>query len=93
MLSPLQSTLPCRSSSLTWWVPRCVNHPLCQKLNFPFIQNERLNLKRGSSPPSPQAIMFFLLSGGVKNDTCARVAGWWGVVTSAMAFYIGLAGM
>lgn len=32
-------------------------------------------------------IMFFLLAGGFRNETCAKAAGWWGLVTAAMAMY------
>lgn len=37
------------------------------------------------------AIMFFLLSGGVKHPTTGRVAGWWGLWASGLAFYVGSA--
>lgn len=36
-------------------------------------------------------IMFFLLAGGVRSITCAKVAGWWGIWTSGLAFYNGVA--
>ncbi len=36
-------------------------------------------------------VMFFLLAGGMKNLTCAKVAGWWGIWTSFLAFYCGAA--
>lgn len=32
-------------------------------------------------------VMFFLLAGGMVNTTCARVAGWWGIMTSGCAYY------
>lgn len=38
-------------------------------------------------------IMFFLLAGGIKNTTVARVAGWWGIWTSFLAFYCGAASL
>jgi succinate-acetate transporter protein len=38
-------------------------------------------------------VMFFLLAGGMKNTTCARVAGWWGIWTSFLAFYCGAANL
>ena len=38
-------------------------------------------------------VMFFLLAGGMKNETCAKVAGWWGIWTSALAFYCGAASL
>jgi len=38
-------------------------------------------------------IMFCLLAGGVQNTTVARVAGWWGIWTSGIAFYCGTAAL
>lgn len=35
------------------------------------------------------AIMFFLLAGGFVNDTASKAAGWWGVITAALAMYCG----
>lgn len=29
-------------------------------------------------------VMFFLLAGGMKNDTCAKVSGYWGVWASIL---------
>lgn len=34
-------------------------------------------------------IMFFLMAGGFNNETTAKVAGWWGVITAAVAMYCG----
>jgi len=36
-------------------------------------------------------IMFFLLAGGIKDTTTARVAGWWGLWVSLLALYNGVA--
>ena len=38
-------------------------------------------------------IMFFLLAGGMQNTTCARVAGWYGIWTSGVAFYAAAAAL
>ncbi|GAB4815398.1 hypothetical protein N2152v2_002444 [Parachlorella kessleri] len=35
-------------------------------------------------------IMFFLLAGGVESPICQKVAGWWGIWTSALALYEGV---
>ncbi|EFN56277.1 hypothetical protein CHLNCDRAFT_22572, partial [Chlorella variabilis] len=36
-------------------------------------------------------IMFFLLSAGTTRPNIAKAAGWWGIFTSVLAFYIGMA--
>ncbi|KAI3426480.1 hypothetical protein D9Q98_008846 [Chlorella vulgaris] len=36
-------------------------------------------------------IMFFLLAAGTTRPDVAKAAGWWGIFTSALAFYIGMA--
>lgn len=44
-------------------------------------------------PPfrAPSLSRFALLSAGTQHSVTAKVAGWWGVVTSALAFYVGAA--
>lgn len=43
------------------------------------------------SAPRLPGIMFFLLSAGTTRPNIAKAAGWWGIFTSVLAFYIGMA--
>lgn len=38
-------------------------------------------------------VMFFMLAAGLVNERVAKAAGWWGLVTAAVALYMGLAFM